>query len=119
MVKASEVNKDITSIAAKVKTAVFSYDDIHNSDVKNEFHYDYDKVIDEVAKINDWDKDKTRKYLLHRGVLSPLPNGEYKVNVGTTTKEGGGLNYGGMAFFSLSNDVSLPYLSIFISFLVI
>lgn len=104
MVKASEVNKDITSIAAKVKTAVFSYDDIHNPDVKNEFHYDYNKVIDEVAKINDWDKDKARKYLFQLSVLSPLPNGEYKVNVGTTTKGGGGVNYHGTAFFSLSND---------------
>ena len=110
MVKAREVNKDIKSIAAKVKTAVFSYDDIHNPDVKNEFHYDYEKVISEVARVNNWDKDKAKKYLLNINLLTPLPNGEYKVEVGTSTKGGGGLNYHGIAFFTLDNkDYQVKY----------
>jgi len=104
MVKAREVNRDIRSIAAKVKTAVFSYDDIHNSGINNEYHYDYEKIIKEVAKINDWDDEKAKHELIKLGILSPLPNGEYKVEVGTTTKNGGGLNYHGTTFFTLSND---------------
>lgn len=110
MVKASEVNNDIRAIAKKVKTAVFSYDEIHNENILNEFHYDYGKVIDEVAKINDWDKKEATKQLIHQGILSPLPNGEYKVEVGASTKGGGGLNYHGTAFFTMAaEDYQVKY----------
>ncbi len=100
MVKAADINKDIKSIAEKVGTAVFSYDEIHNSGIKNTFHYDYQKVIDEVSRLNG--RDMTEE-LVDRGILTLLPEGEYRVNVGTSTKNGGGLNYYGMAFFSFSS----------------
>lgn len=99
MVKATDINKDIKSIAEKVGTAVFSYNEIHNSKIKNNFHYDYQKVIDEVSRLNG--RDMTEE-LVGRGLLQPLPNGEYKVNVGNSTRNGGGLNYAGTAFFSFS-----------------
>lgn len=100
MVKAADINKDIKSIAEKVGTAVFSYDEIHNSGIKNKFHYDYQKVIDEVSRLNG--RDMTEE-LVDKGILTPLPEGEYRVNVGTSTEYGGGLNYWGTAFFSFSS----------------
>lgn len=107
MVKAADVNKDIKTIAEKVGTAVFSYNEIHNSEIKNNFHYDYQKVISEVSRLNG--KDMTQE-LLEQGVLSPLPGGEYRVDVGNTTKGGGGINFGGTAFFSFSaNDYQTKY----------
>ncbi len=107
MVKAADINKDIKSIAEKVGTAVFSYNEIHNKDVKNTFHYDYQKVIDEVSRLNG--RDMTDE-LIEKEILRPLPNGEYKVNVGDATLGGGGLNYAGTAFFSFSSkDYQIKY----------
>jgi len=76
---------------------------IHNKEIKNEFHYDYEKVIVEVQNLRGLTQDETSNNLCMDGILSPLPNGEYKVEVGTSTKGGGGLNYHGVAFFLLSN----------------
>lgn len=110
MVKANDVNKDIREIAKKVKTAVFSYDEIHNSSIPNEFHYDYKKVISEVSSVKEISEEEAVKLLIGNGTLSTLPNGEYKVNVGKTTEGGGGLNYGGDTFFSLSSkDYRVKY----------
>lgn len=100
MVKASDINKDIKSIAEKVRTAVFFYDDIHNDNVDNMFHYDYQKVIDEVSRLNG--RDMTEE-LVENGILKPLAYGEYAVDVGDSTRGGGGINYRGTAFFSFSD----------------
>ena len=51
MVKASDINKDIRLIGEKVGVAVVSYDDIHNENINNEFHYDYERVIAEVSRL--------------------------------------------------------------------
>ena len=110
MVKARDINKDIRSIAKKIGIAVFSYDEVHNPKINNEFHYDYELVIDRVSKLNGWDRKKCLNQLLKRDILSSLPNGEYKVNVGASTKKGGGLNYYGVAFFTLvANDYQVKY----------
>ncbi|MBR5598656.1 MAG: hypothetical protein IKW39_01305, partial [Alphaproteobacteria bacterium] len=107
MVKSSDYEKDIRAISEKVGTAVFTYDEIHNEDVGSKYKYDYQKVIDEVSRLNGCDMTEE---LLERGILSILPDGEYKVNVGSTTKGGGGLNYGGTAFFSYDkSDISTHY----------
>ena len=97
MVKISEMEKDIKSIAEKVGTAVFFYNEIHNSNIDTKYKYDYQRVIDEVSRIHG--RDMTDE-LVDKGILSALPDGEYKVNVGESTEGGGGINYHGTAFFS-------------------
>ena len=110
MVKASDINRDIKTIAHKVKTAVFSYDEIHNSSIQNKFHYDYQKVISEVSRIQEISEEKAIQQLVDRNILSALPNGEYKINVGKGTETGGGVNYGGNYFFSMSSrDYATKY----------
>lgn len=109
MVKASDINKDIRSIGEKVGVAVFSYDDIHNENINNEFHYDYERVIAEVSRLQKIAPEEAEAQLVKRGVLRPLPGGEYEVDVGGTTRNGGGINYGS-AFFSLSSkDYQIKY----------
>ncbi len=109
MVKASDINKDIRSIAEKVGVAVFSYDDIHNEGINNEFHYDYERVIAEVSRLQKITPKEAEAQLVERGILKPLPGGEYEVDVGGTTRGGGGINYGS-AFFSLSSkDYQIKY----------
>ena len=109
MVKASDINKDIRSIGEKVGVAVFSYDDIHNENINNEFHYDYERVIAEVSRLQKIAPEEAEAQLVKRGVLRPLPGGEYEVDVGGSTRNGGGINYGS-AFFSLSSkDYQIKY----------
>ncbi len=109
MVKASDINKDIRSIAEKVGVAVFSYDDIHNEGINNEFHYDYERVIAEVSRLQKITPKEAEAQLVKQGILKPLPGGEYEVDVGGTTRGGGGINYGS-AFFSLSSkDYQVKY----------
>lgn len=100
MVKAKDINKDIKSISEKVGTAVFSYDEIFNSKVDNEFHYDYKKVIDEYARVKGISAKESENKLTEIGILKPLPNNEYKIEVGESTRGGGGINFHGEAFFS-------------------
>lgn len=101
MVKVSDINKDIRSISDKVGVAVFAYDDIHNENINNEFHYDYERVIAEVSRLQQIAPEEAEKMLVEWRILKPLPGGEYEVDVGGTTRRGGGINYGS-AFFSLS-----------------
>lgn len=101
MVKVSDINKDIRSISDKVGVAVFAYDDIHNENINNEFHYDYERVIAEVSRLQQIASEEAEKMLVEWRILKPLPGGEYEVDVGGTTRRGGGINYGS-AFFSLS-----------------
>ena len=107
MVKVSDVNKDICAISAKAGVAVFCYDDIHNASVNNEFHYDYQKVIDEVARLENISKEEAEKDLFKKGVLTPLPNGEYKVEVQDEIFDG--VNYGSVFFVNQSKDCELKY----------
>ena len=102
MVKARDINKDIKVISEKVGTAVFAYEDIFHPNVKNEFHYDFKKVIGEYARVQQISLEESEQRLNEIGVLSPLPNGEYKIEVGGTTRNGGGLNYQGEVFFSFN-----------------
>ena len=109
MVKVSDINKDIRSISEKVGVAVFSYDDIHNENINNEFHYDYERVIAEVSRLQKIAPEEAEAQLVDRGILKPLPGGEYEVDVGETTRNGGGINYSS-AFFSLSSkDYQIKY----------
>ena len=110
MVKASNIEKDIKGLAKKHKIAVFNYDEIHNQNVDNQFHYDYKKVIKEVAQNTGQEESQAEQTLTERGILVPLPNGEYEVDVGRSTQGGGGINYGGDVFFSYSkNDYHTQY----------
>lgn len=110
MVKINDIEKDIKSLAHKFKIAVFNYDEIHNPNVDNQFHYDYKKVIKEVAKNQNMEESDAELILLNQGILHPLPNGEYEIDVGRTTRAGGGVNYGGNIFFSFSkNDYHTQY----------
>lgn len=102
------MERDIRVISEKVGTAVFTYDEIHNENVGNKYGYDYKRVIEEVSRLNGG-KDMTQA-LINQGILKPLPGGEYKVVVGLSTEDGGGINYDGMAFFSsVKSDYETHY----------
>ena len=95
MVKVTDVNKDIEAIAAETGVSVFTYAEIHNDAVNNKFHYDYNLVISRYAKDNKISEQKAKERLIKSGILRMLPNGEYEVNVGTATRNGGGRHFGG------------------------
>ena len=78
MVNISEANKDIKAIAARNNVAMFSVGDLFNDKINNHFHYDYQKVIDEVSRING--RDMTQE-LIDSDYLRPLPHGEYEINL--------------------------------------
>lgn len=50
-----------------------------NEQIDNNFHYDYQRLIDEVSKANG--RDMTAE-LIEQDILSPLPYGEYEINFG-------------------------------------
>ncbi len=102
--KVAPIEQDITAMSQETGTAVFSYNDIHNAKVDNELHYDYKKVIDGVSAAQKISSTEAEKKLLDCGVLRPLPNGEYMVDVGYTTRAGGARNKNGIAFFTFSDE---------------
>lgn len=51
MIDIKKVNDDISKIAARNNVAVFVIGDLFNKNVKNNFHYDYQKFIQEVSRI--------------------------------------------------------------------
>lgn len=57
---------------------MFSVEALFNDKINNHFHYDYQKVIDEVSRING--RDMTQE-LVESGYLRPLPHGEYEINL--------------------------------------
>ena len=109
MVKASDINKDIRSISQKVGVAFFSYDDIHNASINNQFHYDYNRVIQTVSVLQKITPEEAEKRLVDRGILQLLPGEEYAINVGGTTRGGGGINYGEAFFFLSDKDYHTKY----------
>ena len=109
MVKASDINKDIRSISQKVGVAFFSYDDIHNASINNQFHYDYNRVIQTVSVLQKITPEEAEKRLVDRGILQLLPGEEYAINVGGTTRDGGGINYGEAFFFLSDKDYHTKY----------
>lgn len=110
MVNIAEVNKDLMVIGEKHGVAYFSYDDIHNSSVQSQSHWDYKKVINDYAKAQKMSDREAEVALCKMNILQPLPNGEYSVDVGETTRNGGGLNYGGSLFFTArSQDIKVKY----------
>lgn len=104
MVNKVKIINDIKIISEQVGVAVFSYNDIHNEQIDNEYHYDYQSVINQVSRVKQISYDDTEKILVERGILKPLPGGEYEVDVGASTRGGGGLNYGDVFFSHTSND---------------
>lgn len=100
----TEYDRDIAQMTAITGTAEFSYNDIHNSGVDNAFHYDYKRVIDGVSKAKKIDATEAEKMLLEDGALRPLPDGEYMVDVGYSTRGGGGRNKSGDVFFTFSRE---------------
>ena len=79
MVNIKEANEDIKKIAARNNAAVFVVGDMFNEQIDNNFHYDYQRLIDEVSKANG--RDMTAE-LIEQDILSPLPYGEYEINFG-------------------------------------
>lgn len=98
------VEQDIAAMARETGTAVFSYDDIHNSKVGNKLHCDYNKVIAGLSKAQNITPLDAEKKLIECEVLRPLPNGEYLVDVGYSTRRGGGRNFDGTVFFTFSKE---------------
>lgn len=110
MVNIAEVNKDLMVIGEKHGVASFSYDDIHNSSVQSQSHWDYKKVISNYAKAQKISDREAEAALCKISILQPLPNGEYSVDVGRETRNGGGANFGGSIFFSSSsNNITTQY----------
>jgi len=110
MVKVADVNKDLKTIGQKFGVASFSYDEIHNSSVQTQSHWDYKKVIGDYAKAQKISNREAEASLCEMNILQPLPNGEYSVDVGETTRGGGGVNYGGGLFFTARlQDIKVKY----------
>lgn len=110
MVKAHDINKDIQSMAAKVGALAYSYDELHNENIKNQFHYDYQRLIQEFSQLKKITSEQAEENLIDMGILECLPHGEYKINVGKTTEAGGGLNFlGDVLFFLSAKDFSVKY----------
>ena len=93
MVKAADVNRDIEAIAKDTGTTVFSYEEVHNDKIDNVYHYDYELVIKRFAETHNISEQAAKRRLIKNGILRMLPNGEYEVDVGNTTRGGGGTNY--------------------------
>lgn len=104
MIEKDKLAKELQLMNEYTGSSFFSYDQLHNDTVSTEFHYDYKTVIETVAKNQSLSYDQAKKVLLDLDVLHPLPNDEYAVDVGATTRGGGGLNYShGKAVFSYSD----------------
>lgn len=103
-IKPASIEKDLTAMSAETGTAMFSYNELHHSKAGGELHCDYKKVIDGVSKAQKITHSEAEKKLLECEALRPLPNGEYAVDVGYTTRNGGGRNHGGTVFFTFSDS---------------
>ena len=103
-IKPASVEKDLAAMSAETGTAMFSYNELHHSKAGGELHCDYKKVIDGVSKAQKITHSEAEKKLLECEALRPLPNGEYAVDVGYTTRNGGGRNHGGTVFFTFSDS---------------
>lgn len=102
-IKPASIEKDLAAMSAETGTAMFSYNELHHSKVDSALHLDYKKVIDGVSKAQHITPLEAEKELLRTEALRPLPNGEYMVDVGYTTRNGGGRNHGGVVFFTFSD----------------
>ena len=103
-IKPASVERDLAAMSAETGTAMFSYNELHHSKAGGELHCDYKKVIDGVSKAQKITHSEAEKKLLECEALRPLPNGEYLVDVGYTTRNGGGRNHGGTVFFTFSDS---------------
>ncbi len=94
------VKKDFEALAQYTKTPFFAYNDVHNENIPTDSRYDYPRIISEVSKLNGWSEIDTIKKLMDIGVLKYLSDGEFAVNVETSTRNGGGINYSGVVLFA-------------------
>ena len=108
MVNIKEANEDIKKIAARNNAAVFVVGDMFNEQIDNNFHYDYQRLIDEVSKANG--RDMTAE-LIEQDILSPLPYGEYEINFGYGEYTAGQYKTAGniAIISSLDDDIGVLY----------
>ena len=106
MIDIKEVNDDISKIAAQNNVAVFVLGDLFNENVKNHFHYDYQKFIQEVSRI--YGRDMTQE-LINLGYLRPLPYGEYEINLKYNDNTMGQKDSTISIISSLSDDLQVLY----------
>lgn len=99
MVDEAFVRKDFEALAQYTKTPFFAYNDIHNENVPTASRYDYSRIISELSKLNGWSEIDTIKKLMDIDVLKYLSDGEFAVNVETSTRNGGGINCSGVVLF--------------------
>ena len=109
MVKKADAEKDIETIAEKNGVTFFSYVDVFNKKIKNKYHYDYETVINKYAKAKKISYDEAKEALINRQILSPIPNGEFRINVSNATLMGGGSNTGGDIIITFNNDIQTKY----------
>ena len=109
MVKKADVDKDIDTIAEKNGVLFFSYVDVFNKKIKNKYHYDYETVINKYAKAKNISHDEAKEALIKRQILSPIPNGEFRINVSNSTLGGGGSTIGGDIVMTFNNDIQTKY----------
>ena len=105
------IKKDFERLAALTGTASFAYEELHNENVNNYSHYDYEKVINAVSKAKNISYDEARNRLIDAGVLRYLADGDFAIDVGSSTRSGGGINYrGGLIQFCHSQrDAQVLY----------
>ena len=101
MVDEVAIKKDFEKLAEFTGSAAFAYSDIHSQYVTTGTSYDYPKVIREVSRLKGWTQEKAKEELIKARVLQYTPEGEFIVNVGSSTRGGGGINYSqGLVLFS-------------------
>lgn len=104
MVNIADIQKDFRALAKFTKTASFAYSDIHNDTIATISGYDYQQIIDETARVKGISKQEATDLLVELTVLKYIPDGTFSVNVGESTRGGGGVNIGGEILFSYDNS---------------
>lgn len=106
MVKVADIYKDFQAFSKATNDNVWAYRDIFDTNGKNEFGYNYQKIIDEASqKIGH---DVTQE-LVENGILHPMALGEYEVDCGGAVKNGGGISTEYGIFVSDGTDLATVY----------
>ena len=106
MVNVSDIYKDFNAFSKETGDLVWTYRDIFAADGKNEFGYNYQKIIDDASRKIGLDATQD---LIENGILHPMALGEYEVNCGAVVKNGGGVSTSYGIFVSDNTDLAMVY----------
>jgi len=111
MVDKTGIKKDFEALAEFTGTAAFAYSDIHNQSINTASYYDYPRLISEISRVRGWAQSKTIQELINNKILVYSADGEFFINVGQSTRTGGGvsINNGLVLFTHSSENASTIY----------